>query len=181
MDKDDAGRGSEHEDGLQDLGSHNARLRLKQVEMSLAQRSSEDLDEQSGDDQGEEVQRQEIRRTEHCRTTSHVSYRETEAVTEIHNPRPQLAPEHVCAWRTRYMDLSTEVDQLKSEAGSRGVVVVTEDEGQIQGQDQQHHCPEIGIEGLTIVMHMRGKDDLVINTNLKQDGGGGVRSEHRRR
>lgn len=155
----------------------NSRLRLKQVELSLARKSAEDLAEESRN-QAEEVviETREVRTIKHCKTMSHSSLEETESITEIHNPRPVIPPNHVCAWRTRYMDLSTEVDQLKSEASSRPLLdpgsggrdAVRSDVA-VGGNLNQHQCPEIRIEGLTIVMHMRGKDDLVINTNLKND------------
>ncbi|KAF7553592.1 hypothetical protein G7Z17_g3475 [Cylindrodendrum hubeiense] len=155
----------------------SSRLRLKQVEMSLARKSAEDLAEESRD-QAEDVviETREVRTIKHCKTMSHSSLEETELITEIHNPRPVLPPNHVCAWRTRYMDLSTEVDQLKSEASSRplldpgsgGQVADRSDVG-VGANLDQHQCPEIRIEGLTIVMHMRGKDDLVINTSLRDD------------
>ncbi|KAH6897176.1 hypothetical protein B0T10DRAFT_557012 [Thelonectria olida] len=159
--------------------------------MSLAQRSAEDVAEGVADDNHDEeekeevVQMQETRTIEHGRTTDHTSYRQTEAFTEIHNPKPQLAPDHICSWRTRYMDLSTEVDQLKSEASSRKQQEQTVERPIVGRSDvgvgtdlDQHQCPEIRIEGLTIVMHMRGKDDLVINTNLKKDG---IGTGHKRR
>ncbi|KAK7428636.1 hypothetical protein QQZ08_004901 [Neonectria magnoliae] len=154
----------------------NPRVRLKQVELSLAHKSAEDLaGEYHRQAEKEVVKNQEVRTIKHSKT-SHSSI-EVQSITEIHSPRPVLPPEHVCAWRTRCMDLSTEADQLKSEAGS-GPLVDSKAGGRDGGQSDvrvgtdldQHQCPEIRIEGLTIVMHMRGKDDLVINTNLKNDG-----------
>jgi hypothetical protein len=38
------------------------------------------------------------------------------------------------------------------------------------GACDEHSCRDVGIEGLTIVMHMRGKEDLVINTDLTREG-----------
>ncbi|KAI8671626.1 ATP synthase subunit delta, mitochondrial [Fusarium keratoplasticum] len=153
--------------------SSTPRLRVMEVEQSLARKSAEDLLEESRHrTQQEVVATREMKSTKHCKTTSHSSYEETETVTEIHNPKPVIPYNHVCAWRTRYMDLSTEVDQLKSEASFRVVDQATEQQRD-QGVDAgvgtsfSHKCPDIDIEGLTIVMHMRGKDDLVINTKLK--------------
>ncbi|RSM03102.1 hypothetical protein CEP52_007580 [Fusarium oligoseptatum] len=158
------------------IESSTPRLRVMEVEQSLARKSAEDLLEESRHktQQEEVVATREMKSMKHCKTTSHSSYKETETVTEIHNPKPVIPYNHVCAWRTRYMDLSTEVDQLKSEASSRAVVdQATEqprDQGGVDvgvGTSFSHKCPDIDIEGLTIVMHMRGKDDLVINTKLK--------------
>ncbi|KAH7170205.1 hypothetical protein EDB81DRAFT_876250 [Dactylonectria macrodidyma] len=147
----------------------SSRLRLKQVELSLARRSAEDLVEKSNQAEQVVTATREVRTIKHCKTLSHSSLEET--ITEIHNPKPILPPNHACEWRTRCMDLSTEVDQLKSEADreSEGRGYVSSDVGVGTNLDE-HRCPEIRIEGLTIVMHMRGKDDLVINTNLKNDG-----------
>lgn len=39
----------------------------------------------------------------------------------------------------------------------------------VGGALARHDCDEFGIEGLTIVLHMRGKDDLVINTDLEKE------------
>lgn len=50
--------------------------------------------------------------------------------------------EHECEWREKY-------DNLKTEVGAQG------------------QADEIGLEGLTIVLHMKGRDDLVINTDLR--------------
>ncbi|KAL2693717.1 hypothetical protein Neosp_000280 [[Neocosmospora] mangrovei] len=153
--------------------SSTPRLRVMEVEQSLARKSAENLLEESRHKtQQEVIATREMKSTKHCKTTSHSSYEETETVTEIHNPKPVIPYNHVCAWRTRYMDLSTEVDQLKSEASFRVVDQATEQQRD-QGVDAgvgtsfSHKCPDIDIEGLTIVMHMRGKDDLVINTKLK--------------
>lgn len=83
------------------------------------------------------------------------------------------------------MDLSSEVDQLKSEinshheaasssrhteeleSGSRSSKKIDVGVGEALAR---HDCDEFGIEGLTIVLHMRGKDDLVINTDLEKEG-----------
>ncbi|KAF4463366.1 atp synthase delta mitochondrial precursor [Fusarium albosuccineum] len=156
------------------MESLTPRLRLLDVEQSLARKSDEDLVEESRSRiRQQPLTTQEVKSTKHCKTTSHSSFEETETVTEIHNPRPLIPYNHVCAWRTRYMDLSTEIKQLKSEAsqvaegqGAQGVDVGV-------GTSFSHKCPDISIEGLTIVMHMRGKDDLVINTDLKEELGRG--------
>lgn len=50
--------------------------------------------------------------------------------------------EHECEWKEKY-------NTLKSEA------------------DMQRQPDDIGLEGLTIVLHMKGRDDLVINTDLR--------------
>jgi hypothetical protein len=73
------------------------------------------------------------------------------------------------------MDLSSEVEQLKSDLSSHEAVDLglgtnmTTCANVIGDAIARHECPDFRIEGLTIVMHMRGKDDLVINTDLKQE------------
>lgn len=88
------------------------------------------------------------------------------------------------------MDLSSEVEQLKSEMSSHHESASRNDTSRHATEDQQseriqqqarridvgvgealarHDCDEFGIEGLTIVLHMRGKDDLVINTDLEKE------------
>ncbi|KAF4981339.1 hypothetical protein FZEAL_2824 [Fusarium zealandicum] len=162
------------EDTAVDLSTH--RLRLMDVEQSLARKSAEDFMEESlSRTQQQAIKTQEIKSITHCRTTSHSSYEETKTVTEIHNPKPLIPYNHVCAWRTRYMDLNAEIEQIKSETSPRSVVDETAEHHQVEGVDAgvgtslSHQCPDIDIEGLTIVMHMRGKDDLVINTKLKEE------------
>lgn len=82
------------------------------------------------------------------------------------------------------MDLSSEVDQLKSDINSHHEAASTsrhttedpESDFRTRRIDvgvgealARHDCDEFGIEGLTIVLHMRGKDDLVINTDLEKE------------
>lgn len=51
--------------------------------------------------------------------------------------------DHQSDWKERYNALKSEVEGTQGQAG------------------------DIGLEGLTIVLHMKGKDDLVINTDLR--------------
>ncbi|GKT47884.1 uncharacterized protein ColSpa_08065 [Colletotrichum spaethianum] len=78
-----------------------------------------------------------------------------------------MPPNHTCSWKERYLNLTAEVRQLKAEIVSQerrnssdrvdvGVNVSSDD-----------NC-DLGVEGLTIVMHLKGKDDLIINTDLTQ-------------
>lgn len=82
--------------------------------------------------------------------------------TELFHPQPIASIDHSCTWRTRYIDLSSEMDRIRAELKSSS--------GKGTGPQSDHRCREVGIEGLTIVMHMRGKDDLVINTDLTREG-----------
>ena len=86
-------------------------------------------------------------------------------------------PAHGCEWRTRYMDLSSEIKHLRAEKESQRTGERKTDHLQSRHIDvgvgealAQHDCDELAIQGLTIVMHMKGKDDLVINADLNQEG-----------
>lgn len=64
---------------------------------------------------------------------------------------------HACSWKDRFMDLSAEVDHLKSELAS------CED----ASSDSKESGSGNDIEGLTIIIHFKGRDDLVVNTDLR--------------
>jgi len=63
-----------------------------------------------------------------------------------HAPRQEpgkaSTDDHQCEWKDKYITLQTDMDR-------RG------------------RTDDIGLEGLTIVLHMQGRDDLVINTDLR--------------
>lgn len=88
---------------------------------------------------------------------------------EIHRPTPIAPPNHDCRWKERYMALTSEIRQLKAEMSTR-VSFHDVDANSARGPgSQQQQDEDLGIQGLTIVMHLRGKDDLVINTDLTQE------------
>lgn len=58
------------------------------------------------------------------------------------HPANKASTEHECEWKDKYMALQADVDA-------------------------QEGPGDIGLEGLTIVLHMQGRDDLVINTDLR--------------
>jgi hypothetical protein len=146
-----------------------SRLRLRDLEQTLARHSAEDLQSLQGGKANSD------KRTHGLTTPRNVS-RSEGGDAYIHNPRPFLPPDHACEWRARCMDLNSEVEQLKSEMSEMESTQNFEQRSETQmrgyisvgvGDAMAHHerC-EFGIEGLTIVLHMRGKDDLVINTDL---------------
>ncbi|KAG8165635.1 hypothetical protein KVR01_004187 [Diaporthe batatas] len=82
--------------------------------------------------------------------------------------------EHQCDWKEKYDALRAEVDQAASGAAEAGddhqcgwrekyAALKKPEDGEGQGQRD-----DIGLEGLTIVLHLRGRDDLVINTDLRE-------------
>jgi hypothetical protein len=91
----------------------------------------------------------------------------------VGNPRPIIPPNHTCGWHLRFMELTSEVRQLRAELGeSETLRESTETEIanlRRNGGIRRHEIRddnELAIEGLTIVVHMKGKDDLIINTDL---------------
>ena len=62
------------------------------------------------------------------------------------------------------MALTAEVRHLKAEVTGRQQQDAV---GAEEGLSGRRPGGEGGLEGLTIVMHMKGKDDLVINTDLR--------------
>lgn len=78
---------------------------------------------------------------------------------------------HVCEWRSRYLGLSDAFDKLKIELdialehqASQGI-----SGGELGGASHQHQYDDYGIEGLTIIVHRRSKEDLVLNTDLREE------------
>ncbi|CAH0049012.1 unnamed protein product [Clonostachys solani] len=147
-----------------------SRLKLRDLENSLARHSAEELLK----DQAERRSAERAARTP-PKTLKEVSRREAERPM-IRNPKPFLPPDHACEWRARCMDLNSEVEQLKSEINSHedtsqatGSLRVGQIDVGVGDTLARHECDDFGIEGLTIVLHMRGKDDLVINTDLEKD------------
>lgn len=79
-----------------------------------------------------------------------------------------------CSWRDRYLALRGEVDKWKAELSSCDAHEDAPGHGQPSQSDkgvgdgvaQQATPDDVGIEGLTVVVHMRYKDDLVVKTDL---------------
>ncbi|KAK1489830.1 hypothetical protein CCUS01_14556 [Colletotrichum cuscutae] len=90
---------------------------------------------------------------------------------EVFSPLPIMPPNHTCSWKERYLNLTAEVRELKAEIVSRERRDTPghADVGVNVSQDDDY---ELGVEGLTIVMHLRGKDDLIINTDLTHASSG---------
>jgi hypothetical protein len=147
-----------------------SRLKLRDLEYGLARKSADD------------PSFCEVR-DEAPKNKTHESFWQTAELSlnpptnlELRNPEPLLPLDHACEWRARCMDLSSEVEQLKSDLSSHkavdlglGASMTTRAEVGVRDTIARHECPDFRIEGLTIVMHMRGQDDLVINTDLKQE------------
>ncbi|SCO32773.1 uncharacterized protein FFMR_02578 [Fusarium fujikuroi] len=116
------------------------RLKVKDIEHSLARKSVEQLLAKSP--QSQEIAAEEPKSTRPPSITEDQSRNDSEMSTLIYDPRP------------------SQVDELGLESGRPSPAK------QAQGVCS-HPNGDVDIEGLTVVMHLRGKDDLVINTDLK--------------
>ncbi|KAL7822160.1 hypothetical protein V8C26DRAFT_418920 [Trichoderma gracile] len=74
---------------------------------------------------------------------------------------------HICEWRTRYMGLSSAFDKLKVELDE--ALEQQESQRLTEEASQRHRYDDDGIEGLTIIVHRKFREDLVLNTDLKDD------------
>ena len=145
-----------------------SRMRVRDLELSMATKSADDL----------------LAETATGHRTPSILEPLTElpsnnnSTPELHEPKACLPPDHACEWRARCMDLSSEVDALRSEVeDSQSSASVHRNDSVVRSAAQidvgvggDLVCEDFGIEGLTIVMHLRGKDDLVINTDLMIKG-----------
>lgn len=92
-------------------------------------------------------------------------------------PAAERGDEHQCDWKDKYNTLKKEIEDGHQVQDS-GVTEVGQDhqcdwkekylalESEVAADQGQQG--DLGLEGLTIVLHMRGKDDLVINTDLRE-------------
>ncbi|KAJ6446676.1 epsilon subunit of F1F0-ATP synthase N-terminal [Purpureocillium lavendulum] len=143
------------------------RVRVRQVEQDLAMKRAEELEAEAKE--GERAV---------CDL----------ATLRADKDEKWVAPDgHNCAWRDRYMDLNTELEKWKNEATFHDLErdQAGEEESTKVAKDaaaqvtRRRSADEVGIEGLTIVVHMRYKDDVVINTDLKDRGTGSVHSRRK--
>lgn len=109
---------------------------------------------------------------------SHVPHTSSQHyVPNSRQPAAERGGEHQCDWKDKYDTLKTEIEDGRQVQDS-GVAEVGHDhrcdwkekylalESEVAADQGQRG--DLGLEGLTIVLHMRGKDDLVINTDLRE-------------
>lgn len=120
------------------------RLRKIRSESLLPVREESKETERAQDDEPKETDKGKGKETEIPVTTfqDKSKEKETRHPIELHHPVAERGHDHECNWKEKYITLQSEVDA--------------------QGQPD-----DIGLEGLTIVLHMKGRDDLVINTDLR--------------
>ncbi|KAI0847797.1 hypothetical protein F5Y00DRAFT_253779 [Daldinia vernicosa] len=88
---------------------------------------------------------------------------------EVHRPSPISPSNHDCSWKDLYLALTAEIRLLKAELSTRASLGGADvDYTRRAGEDIANEEDDLGIEGVTIVVHLKGKDDLVINTDLTQ-------------
>ncbi|TLS26110.1 hypothetical protein PpBr36_05239 [Pyricularia pennisetigena] len=73
---------------------------------------------------------------------------------------------HECIWKSRYLALRTEMHQLREMMSERQSLSSSSAKAVASGIEDTDS--NFGLEGLTIVMHLKGKDDLVIKTDLRE-------------
>lgn len=108
---------------------------------------------------------------------SHVPHTSSQHyVPNSRQPAAERGGEHQCDWKDKYNTLKTEIEDGR-QVQDAGVAKVGHDhqcdwkekylalESDVAANQGQQG--DLGLEGLTIVLHMRGKDDLVINTDLR--------------
>lgn len=78
---------------------------------------------------------------------------------------------HICEWRSRYLGLSTAFDKLKSELdiALQHQSNPNNVEQELKTTSRHDQYNDYGIEGLTIIVHRRYREDLVLNTDLREE------------
>ncbi|KAK3380068.1 hypothetical protein B0T24DRAFT_675802 [Lasiosphaeria ovina] len=72
-------------------------------------------------------------------------------------------------WKRQHSDLAPH-EMRRSMVGTTSTTDTNEDEGLgLDAGSQLGEDDDVGIQGLTIVLHLRGKDDLIISTDLTRD------------
>ncbi|KAF5657558.1 hypothetical protein FHETE_10364 [Fusarium heterosporum] len=138
------------------------RLKVIDIEHSLALKNVEELMVESHRSQEAVVEEPTSSRL--VSTADDRPRKDSEISTLIYDPSPVMPYNHMCAWRARYMDLKSQINQLELESSCQPGGKSAESIGPSYSQPHD----DIDIEGLTFVVHFRGKDDLVINTDLRE-------------
>ncbi|KAL7974488.1 hypothetical protein HDV63DRAFT_363275 [Trichoderma sp. SZMC 28014] len=92
-------------------------------------------------------------------------------LTAPHDDSELSSGHHVCEWRSRYLGLSAAFDKLQSELDVALQQQANTGTGGQEPETASHHNRYNGydIEGLTIIVHRRSMEDLVLNTDLRED------------
>lgn len=130
------------------------RVSLRSIENSLAwKRVQEDIERQAGSYTAEESPT----------VKPNPAFEEDEKEDgSVRRSSPRSS--HSCNWRNRYEDLRDEIVNSEAMLGPYELGDIAM--GEVAAPINTSVADELGIEGLTIVVHMRHKDDLVIKTDL---------------
>ncbi|KAI1276596.1 hypothetical protein F5Y07DRAFT_399331 [Xylaria sp. FL0933] len=93
------------------------------------------------------------------------SFNEQAFEPEIAKPTPIAPPNHECSWKERYLDLTAEIRQLKAELSTRASLKSSD----ILGHGYAHREDDLDLLEVTIILHFRDRDDIVINTDVVRD------------
>ncbi|KAI8952005.1 hypothetical protein F4801DRAFT_577879 [Xylaria longipes] len=86
---------------------------------------------------------------------------------EIAKPTPIAPPNHECDWKERYLVLTAEIRQLKAEMSTRASLKSSDT---LTPRYEQHR-DNLDLLGVTVILHSRDRDDIVINTDATRDAG----------
>ncbi|KAI0971822.1 hypothetical protein F4678DRAFT_461189 [Xylaria arbuscula] len=93
------------------------------------------------------------------------SFNEQHSEPEIAKPTPIAPPNHECSWRERYLDLTAEIRQLKAELSTHASLKGSDILGSAYAQRED----DLDLLEVTIILHFRDRDDIVINTDVVRD------------
>ncbi|TRX91933.1 hypothetical protein FHL15_007252 [Xylaria flabelliformis] len=108
-------------------------------------------------------------------STSHQSDQEPESKRfaeqsselEIAKPMPIAPPNHECNWKERYVALTAEIRQLKAEMSARASLMSSD----ILTPRNEQQRDNLDLLAVTVILHSRDRDDIVINTDVARDVG----------
>jgi hypothetical protein len=86
---------------------------------------------------------------------------------EVATPRPIAPLNYECTWKEGYMALAAEIRQLKSEMSTRPSL--RQSDITTSSHEEHDHCDDIDLQAVTIVLHLKDKEDIIVNTDLTQD------------
>ncbi|KAI0104117.1 hypothetical protein GGR51DRAFT_572801 [Nemania sp. FL0031] len=81
---------------------------------------------------------------------------------EIAKPMPIAPPNHECAWKDRYLALTAEIRQLKAEMSTRA----SHRSSEFVTLGYKQHGDDHDLLGVTVNLHFRDRDDIVIGTDV---------------
>ncbi|KAI0435233.1 hypothetical protein F5Y09DRAFT_294084 [Xylaria sp. FL1042] len=93
------------------------------------------------------------------------SFNEQASEPEIAKPTPIAPPNHECSWKERYLDLTAEIRHLKAELSTRASLRSSD----ILGHGYAQREDDLDLLEVTIILHFRDRDDIVINTDVVHD------------